>query len=170
MKVIRWLDKHLEEVISVILLASMTFVVAYQIIMRLIGRPATWSEESARYMFAWLIYISSAYAVKKRSHIKVEILSLVLKKKGNLILDLVSDAAFLIFSLVIMRYGWPYVTKMAFIYQQKSPSLEINMAIPYFSFVIGFTFMAIRLVQDMVLRVKEYKVGDDEASAIEEKA
>ena len=48
MKVIRWLDKHLEEVISVILLASMTFVVAYQIIMRLIGRPATWSEESAR--------------------------------------------------------------------------------------------------------------------------
>lgn len=170
MKVIRWLDKYLEEVLSVILLACMTLVIAYQIVMRLIGKPATWSEESARYMFAWLIYISSAYAVKKRSHIKVEIVSLIVGKKGNLIIDLISDAAFLFFSLVMMRYGWPYVTKMAFIYQQKSPSLEINMAIPYYSFVIGFTLMAIRLVQDMIARVKEYKAGASETAEIEEKA
>ena len=111
MKAVRWLDKHLEEVISVVLLAVMTLVIAYQIVMRLLGKPASWSEESARYMFAWLIYISSAYAVKKRSHIKVEIVSLLLGKKGNLILDLIADGAFLFFSLVIMRYGWPYVTK-----------------------------------------------------------
>lgn len=170
MKAVRWLDKHLEEVISVVLLAVMTLVIAYQIVMRLLGKPASWSEESARYMFAWLIYISSAYAVKKRSHIKVEIVSLLLGKKGNLILDLIADGAFLFFSLVIMRYGWPYVTKMAFIYQQKSPSLGINMAIPYYSFVIGFTLMAIRLVQDMYLRVKEYKAGNSETEKIEDQA
>ena len=96
MKVIHWLDKHFEEGLSAILLAAMSVVVLLQIILKWFHLPLSWSEEMARYMFIWLIYIASSYAVKKRSHIKVEILSLLFKEKGNFILD---NCRFSIFSI-----------------------------------------------------------------------
>ena len=83
MKVIHWLDKYFEEGLSAVLLAAMSVVILLQIILKWFHMPLSWSEEMARYMFIWLIYIASSYAVKKRSHIKVEILSLLVKEKGN---------------------------------------------------------------------------------------
>ena len=124
MKVIHWLDKHFEEGLSAILLAAMSVVVLLQIILKWFHLPLSWSEEMARYMFIWLIYIASSYAVKKRSHIKVEILSLLFKEKGNFILDLIADLAFLVFATVITYYGWIATYKIAFVNVQQSPSMH----------------------------------------------
>ena len=121
MKVIHWLDKYFEEGLSAILLAAMSIVVLLQIVLKWFHMPLSWSEEMARYMFIWLIYIASAYAVKKRTHIKVEILSLLLKEKGNFILDVIADLAFLAFASVIAYFGWIATYKIAFVHVQASP-------------------------------------------------
>lgn len=159
MKVIHWLDKHFEEGLSAILLAAMSVVVLLQIILKWFHLPLSWSEEMARYMFIWLIYIASSYAVKKRSHIKVEILSLLFKEKGNFILDLIADIAFLVFATVIAYYGWIATYKIAFVNVQQSPSMHINMGWAYMSFALGCTLMAIRIIQDLILRSKEYRTA-----------
>lgn len=157
MKVIHWLDKHFEESISAALLAVMSVVILLQIILKWFHMPLSWSEEMARYMFIWLIYISSAYAVRKRSHIKVEIVSLFLKEKGNFVLDIIADISFLIFASVIAYFGWIATYKIAFINVQHSPSMHINMGWAYMSFALGCTLMTIRIVQDLILRTREYK-------------
>ncbi len=159
MKLIHWLDKYFEEGLSAILLAAMSIVVLLQIILKWFHMPLSWSEEMARYMFIWLIYISSAYAVKKRTHIKVEIISLLLKEKGNFVLDVLADVAFLVFATVIAYFGWIATYKIAFVNVQLSPSMHINMGWAYMSFALGCTLMAIRLVQDLILRSKEYKAA-----------
>lgn len=159
MKVIHWLDKYFEEGLSALLLAAMSIVVMIQIVLKWFNMPLSWSEEMARYMFIWLIYIASAYAVKKRTHIKVEILSLLLKEKGNFILDVIADLAFLIFATVIAYFGWIATYRIAFVHVQASPSMHINMGWAYMSFALGCTLMAIRLVQDLVLRSREYKAA-----------
>ena len=157
MKVIHWLDKYFEEGLSAILLAAMSIVILLQIILKWFHMPLSWSEELARYMFIWLIYIASSYAVKKRSHIKVEILSLLMKEKGNFILDIIADVAFLVFATVIAYFGWIATYKIAFVNVQQSPSMHINMGWAYMSFALGCTLMAIRIIQDLILRTKEYK-------------
>ena len=157
MKVIHWLDKYFEEGLSAILLAAMSIVILLQIILNWFHMPLSWSEELARYMFIWLIYIASSYAVKKRSHIKVEILSLLMKEKGNFILDIIADVAFLVFATVIAYFGWIATYKIAFVNVQQSPSMHINMGWAYMSFALGCTLMAIRIIQDLILRTKEYK-------------
>ena len=159
MKVIHWLDKYFEEGLSAILLAAMSVVILLQIILKWFHMPLSWSEEMARYMFIWLIYISSSYAVKKRAHIKVEILSLLVKEKGNFILDIIADVAFLIFATVIAYFGWIATSKIAFVNVQQSPSMHINMGWAYMSFALGCTLMAIRIIQDLFLRAKEYKAA-----------
>ena len=157
MKVIRWLDKYFEEGFSALLLAAMSIVVMLQIVLKWFHMPLSWSEEMARYMFIWLIYISSAYAVKKRAHIKVEIVSLMLKEKGNFILDVIADISFLVFATVIAYFGWIATYKIAFVNVQQSPSMHLNMGWAYMSFALGCTLMAIRVIQDLVLRFREYK-------------
>lgn len=157
MKVIHWLDKYFEESLSAVFLAAMSVVILLQIILKWFHMPLSWSEEMARYMFIWLIYIASSYAVKKRSHIKVEILSLLVKEKGNFILDIIADIAFLVFATVIAYFGWIATYKIAFVSVQQSPAMHINMGWAYMSFALGCTLMAIRIIQDLILRTKEYK-------------
>lgn len=157
MKIIRFLDRYFEELLAALLLAVMTIVVAAQIVLRLANMPLSWSEEMARYLFIWLIYIGSSYAVKKRSHIKVEIMTLLVKEKGRLVLDLISDIGFFIFAVVIGYFGWFATYKIAFVNVQQSPSMHLNMGFAYLSVCLGFTLMAIRLIQDIIKIVKEYK-------------
>ena len=157
MKVIRFLDKYFEELLSATLLAVMTVIVTLQIILRLAHAPLAWSEEAARYLFIWLIYIAGAYAIKKRSHIKVEVVTLLMKEKGKYILDLIADIGFFLFAAVISYYGWIATYKIAFVNVQESPSMHLNMGIPYLSVCLGCTLMAIRLIQDIVIRTRAYK-------------
>lgn len=162
MKALRFVDKHLEELIASIFLAAMTIVIALQIIFRFTGAPLSWTEELARYMFIWLIYISCSYAVRTRSHIKVDMLTLFFKKRGNLVLSLLSDLAFLIFSVIITYYGTIVVHKLAVVNPQYSAAMNMPMWIPYLSFALGMGLASIRLVQDMVLLCVEYKQNKEE--------
>lgn len=157
MKVIRFIDKYLEEILCAFLLAAMAVVVIAQIILRALEMPLSWSEEMARYMFIWLIYVGAAYAIKKRAHIKVEILTLLVKDRGQYVLDLISDLGFLFFAVVISFFGWNATYKIAFVNVQQSPAMHLNMGIAYLSVCLGCTLMAIRLVQDIILRTKERK-------------
>ena len=157
MKILKWLDKHFEEAISVFLMAVMTILVTMQVILREVGASLAWTEELTRYMFVWLIYISSSYAIRMRGHIKVELISLIVKEKGKLILDLISNVAFLIFAILIAIYGWQYVMNLATVRVQYSPSLHLPMFIPYTSFALGCSLMVIRLIQDTILQIREYK-------------
>ena len=157
MKILKWLDKHFEEAISVFLMAVMTILGTMQVILREVGASLAWTEELTRYLFVWLIYISSSYAIRMRGHIKVELISLIVKEKGKLILDLISNVAFLIFAILIAIYGWQYVMNLATVRVQYSPSLHLPMFIPYTSFALGCSLMVIRLIQDTILRIREYK-------------
>ena len=157
MKVIHWLDKYFEEALSAALLAAMSIVILLQIVLKWLNMPLSWSEEMARYMFIWLIYVASAYAVKNRAHIKVEIVSLLLKEKGNFVLDVIADVAFFAFTSVIAYFGWRATYNIAFVHVQQSPSMHINMGWAYLSVALGCTLMAIRIIQDLVKRNKEYK-------------
>lgn len=157
MKTIRWLDKHFEEALCVIILIGMVIAVFLQVVLRFATAPLAWTEELARYLFAWLVYISSSYAVRERGHIKVEVVSLLLKERGKLVLEILANICFFFFALVVSVYGWQYIGEMATHRAQYSPTMHINMIYPYMSFAVGFTLMLFRLVQDTYFRVREYR-------------
>lgn len=157
MKVLHWLDEHLEEFISTLLLMAMTFCIFTQIIFRATGAPLSWTEELSRYLFVWLIYISCSLAIRHRAHIKVDVMSLLVKRRGQLVLDLISDVAFFIFIVIIAYYGSQTVYKLLFVRPQVSAGIKAPMWIPYLSIVVGGILMALRLIQSVILRIREYK-------------
>lgn len=170
MKTLKWIDDNLEKGICALLLSAMTLVIFFQILVRLTAKytdiSLAWTEELGRYLFVWLIYMASAMAVKLRAHIKVDVLKVVFKKRGNLALDLLSNAFFLLFAVVFTYYAWNAVYRLAFIRTQYSATLHIPMWVPYFSMVAGCGLMALRLIQDTVKLIKEYRIPEIDAKEV----
>lgn len=154
MKIVSFLDKHLEEVLLAILLSVMTLMIFMQIVFRVFGWPLSWTEELGRYMFIWMIYLGAASAIRKRKHISVELLDLFLKDSGKFVLSIISNVIFMIFAGILTYYSIPVVLRVA---AQLSPAVRLSMAIPYSSVLVGSALMLIRLIQDTIARFRERK-------------
>lgn len=158
MKTLKWLDDNIEKALGSVLLAIATIIIALQIIFRWTSiLPLDWTEEIARYLFVWIIYIGVAYGVKQRAHISVEILTVFAKPRGKFILAMISNVLFFIFALVISYHGILLLGKITKFWQT-SPAVKVPMVIPYSSYVLGFILVMVRLIQDSILRIKEEKL------------
>ena len=160
-KIIKWLDNYLEATLCSLLLASMSVIIMLQIIGRTVGFGISWNEELARYMYIWLIYIGCAYAVKLRRHIKMEAVLLMVKRRGHLAFALISNLLFLIFALVVVYEAYPMLYKMHFVRKQFSPAMRLPMSYAFASVMVGFSLVSIRLIQDSIRLVLQYRRGEE---------
>ena len=123
MKVLKFLDRYLEEIICVFVLAAMTLVIFIQIIIREISPfvklPMAWSEEIGRYLFIYAVYVGAAYATKRMAHQKIDILPLLVNDTGKYIFNLISDIGLIVFSAAMAYYGWQVVQNVGFGFVEK---------------------------------------------------
>ncbi|GAE33736.1 TRAP transporter small permease [Halalkalibacter akibai] len=150
MKLVKWIDDHIEEVFLVILSVIMVTVIFAQVIMRYVfGSSLAWSEELARYSFIWIVYIGISYGVKKQRHIKVDIFLLALKDKGRIVLNIIANLLFLSFAIFVIRYGYDIASQLL-AFGQKSPANQIPMGFVYLATPVGMGLTAIRLIQNLI--------------------
>lgn len=154
MDVLKKINDRFEEYFAAVLLVIMTILIFFQVISRFIlNTPLAWSEETARYIFIWLIYISAALAVKRQEHIRVEIGLVLLKGKGKKIGYIITDIIFLIFSYFLVKDGFLLVQKLTE-HGQTSPAVGFSMNYIYAIIPIGYGLMTVRLIQNIILRIK----------------
>ncbi|GGD15649.1 C4-dicarboxylate ABC transporter [Pontibacillus chungwhensis BH030062] len=174
MRLLKLIDQRLEEALLVVFSSVMVSVIFLQVVMRLAGNSLSWSEELGRYCFIWLVYIGISYGVKKQRHLKVDVMLLVLKDKGKLILSILSNLLFLVFAIIVMKYGSAIAMKLLS-FGQQSPALHIPMGLVYLSAPIGMGLAAIRLLQNiykqfkMLIGKEEMNVSGDRERLQEEK-
>ncbi|HSJ36579.1 MAG TPA: TRAP transporter small permease [Planococcus sp. (in: firmicutes)] len=156
MKILHWLDRHIEEVLLVLFSAVMVAVIFLQVVMRQFDSSLSWSEELARYSFIWLVYIGISYGVKKDRHIKVDVLLLVLKNKGKIILTIIANLLFMAFAIFVIRYGFDIAMQLLN-FGQKSPANQIPMGLIYLAAPVGMGLTLIRLVQNLIKQIKALK-------------
>lgn len=160
MKLLRFLDKYLEEIICVIVLAAMTAVIFIQIIIRhlsaFIMLPMAWTEEIGRYLFIYAVYVGAAYATKRLAHQKVDILPIMVGDTGKLIFNLISDIGVIVFAAFMAYYGWQVVNQVAFVLPQKAPATKLNMGLAYAGPALGMTLCFFRSIQNIFRHIREY--------------
>ncbi len=147
----------------IVLLATATLIVFLQVIMRYaFDSSLSWSEESARYLFIWLIYLGISYCAKHDRHIRVDLLmhSNLLSKLDKKLLCLLADIIFLGFAVSIVWLGFEYTEKLL-IRNQKTASLgDLPVWVVYAAIPIGYGLTAFRLLQVLWRRIRYF--GDDE--------
>lgn len=161
MKVLNWLDDKFEITICVILMSVMTILIFLQVIMRYVfSNSLSWSEELARYLFIWLIYLGVSYGAKIRKHIKIDAALKLFPKKIRPYVVILGDILFFLFAIYIVYTGYKYALMQATL-GKLSPALAIPYKYIYAAPFIGFIMVTIRQVQTILYRVKTINNGEE---------
>ena len=154
MKVLRFLDEHIEKALCVIFLALMSIIIVAQVFCRyVLNSSLSWSEELSRYLFVWLIYVGISYGVKLDKHICVDAVYSFAPKGIKKYYAIVGYVLFLLFAIAMVYYG-VLVVGMQITSGQVSPAMGLPMQYVYAAPVVGFTLTAIRMIQKIVQAAK----------------
>lgn len=157
MKLLKWLDDYFEEGILAVLMSVTSIIVFLQVIMRFVFRNSlTWSEELARYLFIWMIYIGVSYGIKKRSHLAVDALDSLFGKKGILITNTIVDMFLMAFMVTMTYFGFDIVLRAT----RVSAALGLPMKYVYLAPVVGFGLSIIRIIQRNIIDYKDFNKTD----------
>lgn len=160
-KVLKWLDDNIEVVLCVILMSAMTLIIFVQVVFRYVfNNSLSWSEELARYVFIWLIYIGISYGCKLRKHIKIDAALYLFPKKARPLVVMLGDVLFIGFAVYITITGFGYAMDQR-VYHMHSAALKIPFEYIYMSTVVGFGLATFREIQTIIYRIKCLKNGEE---------
>lgn len=161
MKVLRVINNKLEEVFLVILMALAVIIVSAQIVTRFILKtPLPWSEELARYMFIWLVWVGAAFATKERKHIRIDVVVSRLPQIGQKACTIISTIIWIGFT-IFMVYISAVLTSSVMTGGQTGTGSGIPMWIPYSAIPVGMALMLFRILQNCYYDLKALKGGKD---------
>lgn len=141
---------HLEEGFLVATLAIMVILIFSQVVGRYIFSSApSWTEEMARYVHIFQVWIGASYAVKLRAHIRIESFLDLFKGTARKVLESLSVIIWFLLALFLAVFGTQLV--LASIENgQVTPAMQIPMWVAFLSVPLGGAGMAIRLVQQLI--------------------
>lgn len=130
------------------LLAVMVVVVFLQVIFRFVIRSSLpWSEELARYLMVWIVFLGASIGVKRKSHIGVEAVVALLPDRLRLWTAVLVNASCCVFFAFMIHYGRMILRVVGF---QLSPAMEISMAVPYSAVFAGGALMFVHCFFQML--------------------
>ncbi|MCC8099044.1 MAG: TRAP transporter small permease [Clostridiales bacterium] len=157
MKVLKWLDESLEEVLLILLLIAMVCIMGIQVVARYcLNQSLSWSEELTQYLFVWATFISVSYCVKKRISIKIEQLLNILPEPGQTALRLFRHTIVFIFCIIMLPYCQSYLQQSIEL-EATSAALGIPMYYIQSAPLVGFLLLTVRVAQAWWREAKKMK-------------
>ena len=135
----------------------MIIIMVYQVILRYIFSNANaWSEELARYLFVFEVMIASAIAVRKNSHLQIDVLIGQLRPKAKCVFTICSTVVGMVFLAFLLMYSIQLVKTGG---TNTSVGLQIPMSVPYLSIPIGTILMLLASVEVILKNIEQLKEG-----------
>lgn len=99
-----------------------------------------WSDEAARLMFIWLVFIGFAVGVRRRENVSVDWLIDKISPRRRRVLTVGQDAIILAFSVF---FAWQSYETVRFSLLQRMPALDITIAWLYLSSLVAGLLMVV---------------------------
>lgn len=159
-KALHWLDENLECTVCVVLLSAFTTILFIQVIMRYVfNNSLSWSEELARYLFIWLVFIGVSYGAKEMKHLKIDVCINLFPKKARPYVIILADIIVLIFAGIVIYAAYTTVVKYYHI-GTASPAIHCPLWVVHSAALVGYGLTAVRQVQAIHYRIKKLKEHD----------
>lgn len=157
MKIIKWFDDHLEEVVMMMILAIMLAVLTAQIIFRkLLGNSLAWSEELCRYLFIWSGFLSLSYTIHYHSAMKTDLFLNMFPKKLQKIIAVLTD----IFLIALFAILFSVAVQIVPTITQMGTAIPISRKYIFAAAAVGFGLTVIRLLQELVNDIRNLGKGE----------
>lgn len=155
LKKLGWVYDKLEEILLAGTLGFSVVLIFAQVIARYVfNHSISWSEELARYMFVWLIWLGTSMAAKNNSHITVDVIPGKLHGRARFVLDIIVNLIWLALCVFLAVTGAD-VIKSAIARGKMASSMPwlpiwtVYLALPFSQAVVGIRVM-IKTIQDIV--------------------
>jgi TRAP-type C4-dicarboxylate transport system permease small subunit len=128
----------------------MTVLIAVQVFNRYVLQSSLdWSEELARYLFIWSVYVGCSFATQRDRHLEVTVMRNLFGAKVAKFVTVAAYICTIAFCVMVTIWGAQMIHFLAGT-GQKTPALEVQMYWVYLSLPIGMGFMALRTAQRLL--------------------
>ncbi len=105
---------RIEETLISAILGVMTLITFANVVARYgFNKNILWALELTVFLFGWLVLLGASYAVKKGSHLGVDIVVNILTSKSRRVVGLVAVAVCVAFSFLMLKGAWDYWANFA---------------------------------------------------------
>ncbi len=156
MAFIKKLYDNFEEICCAFFLFVMIMCLVFQVVMRIFtGSSFAWTEELSRFAFIYAVFVATALATKKGTHVRITAQLSFFGCNGRLAFRIFSDILWIIFNLFMVYISWETI-QGGLEYPEISPTLGVIKA--HVEMIIPFCFL---LVTWRILEVyyKHLKAG-----------
>ncbi|MCM3760439.1 TRAP transporter small permease [Alkalihalobacillus oceani] len=168
-KWVDWINKVLDGLLG-LALAVMTLVVFYQVLVRFlftafdVYTSAPWTEELARYLMIWIVFIGGAVATRYARLLAVDALIFAIPQAPGKIIKVVAHIVSLSFYACVFVIGLEWARQGL---TERAPVMRISMFYLYVSMSISGVLMmvnTITLLIDTVINNKDIREPEVEKS------
>ena len=162
MNVLKWLDKHLEEVLLSVFLLTLIVLTSLNVVLRYVFNSGlTWSDEICKDCLIFSGFASISYWIRNKSGICVDAFVGLMPEGVKKVFGAMVQVIVLLFFIWMFR-GAVNVMQSIAKSNQVSATLQIPMWYIYLAPVIGFGLAVVRQVQIIVLDVIKARKGGNE--------
>ncbi|MBM7713722.1 TRAP transporter small permease [Siminovitchia sp. FSL H7-0308] len=137
------------------ILATMTALIFWQVVARyVLGSSLSWSEELARFLMIFLVFIGAGLALRQGKLIAVEVILERLNDKVSSIIKMLVHLISSVFYGILIYFGFELAQAFG---NQIAPGIKISMFYVYLSIPLG----AILLLVNSIACVLEEFVGKE---------
>lgn len=133
------------DVTALVAFSVMLALVTLQVVFRYIVRISVpWTEEAARWFYAWQIFLGSSLAMRERLHLQITVFLNRFSGTSRALLDLLTALTSLGFLAGIV---WGSVLMMRAVYPVQAGSFPVSTSYLYLSIPVGLIAMLILTAQ-----------------------
>lgn len=138
----------LVEIAALFAFIVMLILVVAQVFIRYVLQVSVpWTEEAARWFYAWQIFLGSAVAMREGLHLRVTVLLDRLTGKPRALLDFLTALSGMVFLAGII---WGSLIMMRAVYPVEAGSFPISSSYMYLSIPVGLIAMLALTARDVV--------------------
>jgi len=125
------IDRILGKLLALIM-GIMVINVLWQVASRyLVGEPSSFTDELARYLMIWVGVLGAAYVSGRKMHVAIDVLPSKASKGTQRKLKGLVYVLIILFALFAMVVGGSRLVYISYLLGQKSPALQIPLALVY---------------------------------------
>ncbi|SFM46725.1 TRAP transporter small permease [Thermodesulforhabdus norvegica] len=152
--------KMVEKVIYIFLSLISFFIIAMVtcdvILRKFFGRSLIITEELARYLMVWLVFMGSCLAIKDDSHISIELLTKKLSSRSRCYVNILVHLIFIIFLIFLGVETLGLLPKQRY---QTCITFDVSMFYFYLAMPVGCALMILFLISRITNELSALRKG-----------
>lgn len=153
LSIIEFIIEHVATVLFILFFIAVLLQVLFRYVLNL---PLTWSEEAARYLNVWAVLLGAALAVKRRDHLRVDLIDMWVNKwptRAQITFYFVTTFLSLLVVISLIKGSYHMTIDR---WSVMLTIIPLPQGVVYLALLVGSSLMSLFLINQLVSHVFQW--------------